>query len=155
MGPFLSLPVCRLPLLQVRKPCFYFFLNKASELESVEFKFGSKQPKYPAADVRWAHSSRQVIETPHTQRHTPPHRHVCMHTAHTRAHSHAHMQMCAHTICISTCTLGDVHVYTAHIHTHPHTYIHIRVSTHICTPTKTYVCTHHTCSYICTHITHI
>lgn len=118
-APLYLSSVCRLPLLQVRKPHFYFFLNKASELESVEFKFGSKQPKYPAVDVRWAHSSRRVIATPHTQRHAHPPTQMCVCTLHTHVHTHMH-----------TCR----HVHT--LYAFPHTYLGMCMCTlHISTPT--------------------
>lgn len=144
--PYFFLFVSWLPLLQVRKPCFYFFLNKASELESVEFKFRSKQPTYPVVGARWAHSSSQVILTPQTGTYTSSHTYMRVYTL------DKHACTCTHTINVCAYILEEAHIY---IHcTHSLTclcaYTHMCGYTHYtCSPTQTYVCTHHT------HITHV
>lgn len=110
--PSLPLPLCFLASFALSQETrfFYFFLNKASELESVEFKFRSKQLTYPAVGARWAHSSSRAILTPQTG--TRPSSPIGMpvYTLDT------HTCTCAHTVNICTYTLEDACIYTTHIH---------------------------------------
>lgn len=168
-GPSLPLPLCRLPLLQVRKPHFYLFLNKFSELESVEFKFGSKITKIVSCGCKVGSQLQASYCNPsHRDTSIPPHRHVCIHTAHTHmcmyicrhvrilhAFPHTHLRMCMYALHISTPIHRNFYAYT---HTHEHTHTHTHLSRLVCAHT-----THiHTCMHIhilntheYTHCTHV